>query len=106
MRITIITKKREYYLITRSYFSKKFQGFVFAIDCDVPQGFLHTTVFLIKLKFICFGFWLSFDQSKIKNHVHEIKKAITAIVDRHKAANSRVLEAQSAKLDRYNRQRV
>lgn len=40
-----------------AYLSKKFQGFGFIIDFDVPQT-INKTIFVIKIKFIFFGAWI------------------------------------------------
>jgi hypothetical protein len=40
-----------------AYFSKKFQGFGFIIDFDVPQA-INYTYCVIKIKLIFFGAWI------------------------------------------------
>jgi len=61
MSIMIKSKGKETVLISRYFFSKKFQGLGVLFDCDVAQGMLYKTILVIKLKFLFFGFWMSVD---------------------------------------------
>lgn len=65
MKINFYTEKKETSIISRLYFTKKFQGLVFSIDCDVPQLYIYKTVFVFTIKFIFFGFWIAFDTKNI-----------------------------------------
>lgn len=57
-------KKTKWNINKRLFFTKKFQGFVFSIDFDVPQGF-SKTVCVFTFKFIFIGMWISFDNKTI-----------------------------------------
>jgi hypothetical protein len=47
------------------FFTKKFQGIVFSIDCDVLQGWEYTTICVFTIKFLFVGMWVSFDKKTL-----------------------------------------
>lgn len=49
----------------RMFFTKKFQGLVFSIDCDVPQGGEYLTICVFTFKFLFIGMWISFNKKVI-----------------------------------------
>jgi hypothetical protein len=58
-------KKTIWNVNRRMFFTKKFQGIVFSIDCDVSQGWEYTTICVFTIKFLFVGMWISFDKKTL-----------------------------------------
>lgn len=56
--------KTKYKIYRRFYKTKRFQGFVFSIDFDVPQA-INKTICVITFKFIFLGFWIALESEKV-----------------------------------------
>jgi len=58
-------KKTKWNINRNLFFTKKFQGLVFSIDCDVPQGFEYFTICVVTVKFVFIGMWISIGKKTI-----------------------------------------
>ena len=100
MAITYKSKKKEFIIISRKYFTNRFQGIVFAIDFDKPNGFLYKNIFLFEVKLLFFCFWLTLDwrykDRYVKQHFNntEIRKKLKKhLIHLHYESRSKWLNA-------------